>query len=75
MHPKPLQAVAVARAYGAHPLGALVAAGYLTWDDVDVVAERIVAPKSYALDDFTTSELLAEATKRLKRLELAGEPT
>jgi transcriptional regulator with XRE-family HTH domain len=65
----PRALVNLARAYGQHPLGALLAAGYLTDGEIDMVADRVEAPKRWTLDDFTTRELLEEALRRTPTAE------
>lgn len=65
--PKPRQVVAFARAYGADPLVALVAAGYL---DRDSLGERVTIAVPTDLDDVSTSALIEEVQRRL---ELVGD--
>lgn len=60
--PKPRQVVAYARAYGQSPLAALVAAGYLTEDEVGM---PVASPRAYTLDDFSALELAEEVVNRL----------
>lgn len=62
----PLQAVAFARAYGASPLAALMAAGYLTADDLGADQARIVVSQDVA--DISTRQLLDELQHRLTQL-------
>lgn len=63
--PKPGQAVAVARAYGNHPLSALVAAGYLTNDDLDAIFDGKTIAQIMSIDDFDTAFLATEVARRL----------
>lgn len=63
--PNPREAVALARAYGEHPLGALVSAGFLTLEELDMVADGIQMPKKWTLEDFETEELAREVADRL----------
>lgn len=65
--PKPTQAVAVARAFGGHPLGALVAAGHLTNDDVDAIFDGKAIAQMMSIDDFDTAFLAAEVARRLNQ--------
>lgn len=61
--PKPRQVVAFARAFNDNPLAALVAAGYLTADDLgDDVTVRLPADVA----DVSTIQLLDEVTSRLE---------
>lgn len=60
--PKPRQVVAYARAYGQSPISALVAAGYLTEEEVGM---PVAVPRAYALDDFSPLELAEEVVNRL----------
>ncbi|MEV4689417.1 helix-turn-helix domain-containing protein [Microbacterium sp. LWH3-1.2] len=76
--PKPRQVVAYARAFELSPVQALVAAGYLDEDELDLPT---TPPRAYALNDFSTSELLEEALARVAHGEgysyetRRGEPT
>lgn len=60
--PKPRQVVAYARAFGLSPIQALIAAGYITHEEVDLPTGP---PRAYSLDDFTTLELAEELTERV----------
>lgn len=60
--PKPRQVVAYARAFAQSPIQALVAAGYLTPDEVGIAFSD---PRSRTLEDFSTVELAEEITERL----------
>lgn len=60
--PKPRQVVAYARAFGQSPISALVAAGYLTEEEVGM---PMSAPRAYTLDDFSALELAEELVQRL----------
>lgn len=76
--PKPRQVVAYARAYGESPIQALIAAGYLDAQDLDI---PLGPPRTYTLDDFSTLELAEEVVSRLESGEgfrttmTVGEPT
>lgn len=63
--PRPAQAVAVARAFNMHPLGALVAAGHLTDDDVDAIFDGQTIAQLMSLDSFDTAFLAREVARRL----------
>lgn len=65
--PEPRTAVELARAYGASPLAALMAAGYLTQDELDSPAE---SPRLLQLTAFTDLELAQEL---VRRIEAGGE--
>lgn len=65
--PKPRQVVALARAYGKNPLGALIAAGYLEQGDIEGEVHLGIP---FALDAASTFELLEEVEKRV---ELMGD--
>lgn len=60
--PKPRQVVQVAHAYKANPLSALVAAGYLDADEVDLA---MVAPRRLQLREFTELEIAEEMVRRI----------
>jgi transcriptional regulator with XRE-family HTH domain len=64
--PKPRQVVAYARAYGLSPLQALVAAEFLSEEELGM---SVGAPKAYALTDFASVDLAEELLARLERLE------
>lgn len=64
--PRPRQVVALARAYGLSPLGALVAADFLDKEDVGVDLEM---PRLLNLEMFSTVELLEVAIKRVQEAE------
>lgn len=65
-NPRPQQVVKLARAYGAHPLQALIAAGYLEDGDVDL---PVVAPRKLQLREFTELELAQEVLRRVEEGE------
>lgn len=65
--PHPSHAVAVARAFGGHPLGALVAAGYLTNDDLDAIFDGKAIAQLMSIDEFDTAFLAAEVARRLNQ--------
>ncbi|RFA12113.1 hypothetical protein B7R22_16920 [Subtercola boreus] len=57
--PKPRQVVAFARAYNVSPIGALIAADYVSETDLDI---PVTSPR---LDSYSTYELLSEVQTRL----------
>jgi transcriptional regulator with XRE-family HTH domain len=59
--PQPSHATAFARAYDVHPLTALVAAGYVTEDELDTLLEP---PRLLTVREFTSSELAEELSCR-----------
>lgn len=61
--PRPKQVVLVARAYGQNPIQALIAAGYLEPDDVDMPA---ATPRRLQIRDFTDLELAEETVRRIR---------
>lgn len=63
--PRPAHVVAVARAFGNHPLGAFTAAGYLTLDEVDTLIEGKALSALLSLDEISTAELATEVARRL----------
>lgn len=65
--PNPSHAVAVARAFGGHPLGALVAGGYLTNDDLDAIFDGKAIAQLMSVDDFDTAFLATEVARRLNQ--------
>lgn len=67
--PKPAQAIAVARAYGHHPLSALVAADYLSTDDIDAIFDGKAIAQLMSIDDFDTAFLAREVARRLSENE------
>lgn len=67
--PKPRQVVAYARAYGQSPIGALIAAGYLSEGEVDI---PVTSPRAYTLDDFSPLELAKEVVRRLAEEDRAA---
>jgi hypothetical protein len=64
--PMPREAVAFARAYGRNPLEALVAAEYLSEEEV---AEPIEVHRTLQLRDFTDLELVQETLRRVSSRE------
>lgn len=64
--PNPSHAVAVARAFGRHPINALAAADYLTLDEIDTIVDGAAISKLISLDDFGTAELAREVARRLE---------
>lgn len=66
MQPKPRQVANVARAYGVNPISALIAAGYLEPDDVDLSA---MAPRLLQIQEFTELELAQEIVRRIEEGE------
>lgn len=68
--PKPRQVVALARAYAKSPLAALVAADYLTADDLE---DDLTLHYASDLDEISTLQLVDELRKRLDSInEYAG---
>lgn len=67
--PRPAHAVAVARAYGLHPFGALSAAGYLTDDEMASLLNGTPIAELMSLDDFSTLTLAQEVARRVSKLE------
>lgn len=61
--PKPLQVIAFARAYGLSPIPGLIAAGYLTPEDV---SGEVVIESSPTLDSIATHTLIDELERRLE---------
>lgn len=61
VEPKPRQVVSYARAFGQSPIAALIAAGYLIAEEVDLPT----TPRRYTLDDFSSVELAEELVERL----------
>lgn len=62
--PSPGKVIDLARAMHQSPVDALVAAGYLTQEDVNKAGEAV--PRPYALRDFTDLELAREAVRRIE---------
>lgn len=62
VEPRPRQVVEVARAYGVHPIPALIAANYLSEEDVDLSE---VTPRLLQLRDFTDLEIAQEMVRRV----------
>lgn len=60
--PRPRQVVEVARAYGVHPIPALIAADYLSAEDVDLSA---ITPRLLQLREFTELEIAQEMVRRI----------
>lgn len=67
--PNPRHAVEIARAHKLHPFTALVAAGYLTTDELDQLFGPGGASPALTLDSMPTVSLLEEA---IRRVEAAG---
>ena len=67
--PNPRHAVAVAREYGLHPLPALLAAGYLSTDEVDTLFESDSVGDSLTLSHTPTIELIDEVARRIRAAE------
>jgi len=61
--PKPRQVVQVARAYGTSPLQALIAADFLSPEDVDLPENT---PRQLQIRDFTELELAREIVRRVE---------
>lgn len=61
--PHPRQVVAIARAYGHSPLDALIAAGYLNEEEVQVARQQ---PRPFAIRDFSDLELAQEMVRRVE---------
>lgn len=61
--PKPLQVIAFARAYGLSPIPGLIAAGYLTPEDV---SGEVVIESTPTLDSIATHTLVDELERRLE---------
>lgn len=59
--PNPKQALTVARAYRVHPLEALLAAGYIAEEDLDMP----ITPPRNDLEQFTALELALELRNRV----------
>lgn len=66
--PKPRQVVQVARAYGVSALEALIAAKYLTAEEVDLAA---TTPREFQLREFTELEIANEIVRRIAEGESA----
>lgn len=64
--PKPRQVVEVARAYGASPIQALIAADFLRAEDLDLPES---APRQLQIRDFTELELAQEMVRRINEGE------
>ncbi|MGK0740486.1 hypothetical protein ACSHWG_01155 [Leucobacter sp. Z1108] len=64
--PKPKQAADVAKAFGMHPLNGLVAAGYLTLDDVDSIFSGKQALEVNTIDTMTTIEIAEYLVNRVR---------
>jgi hypothetical protein len=60
--PGPRQVVDYARAYGLSPIGALIAAGYLTAEEVGI---EVTIPSS-SLSDYSTGALAEEVASRFR---------
>lgn len=67
--PRPAHAVAVARAYGRHPFGALSAAGYLTDDEMASLLDGKPIAELVSIDNFRTATLANEVARRVAHLE------
>jgi len=67
--PRPAHAVAVARAHGLHPFGALSAAGYLSDDEMAQLLDGKPIAELVSLDDFSTATLANEVARRVRNLE------
>lgn len=65
--PKPRQVVEYARAYGLSPISSLVAAGYVTAEELNIV----VSVPTVSLADFSSSDIVAELAKRIRDTEPA----
>lgn len=63
--PTPQQAVGFARSYGAHPVEALLASGYLAPEDVE---GRFVIERTPALEAFSTRALVDELEERMEHM-------
>lgn len=61
--PQPLQVIAFARAYGLSPIPGLIAAGYLTPEDV---GDGVVIQSTPTLDGIATHALVDELERRLE---------
>lgn len=59
--PRPRQVVTVTRAYGANPIEGLIAAGYLTEDEIEAPQ-----PRRLQIRDFTDIELAEETLRRIR---------
>lgn len=68
-NPDPMHVTKVARAFGQHPLSALINAGYLTLDDMDELLSGEAAVQVLGLRDFNTAELAEEVARRLRNEE------
>lgn len=64
--PKPGQASAVAAKFGLHPLNGLVAAGYMTLDDVDALFTGKQTIEVQSIDDMSTLEIVEYLAFRLR---------
>lgn len=60
--PRPHQVVTIAREFNVHPLQALIAAGYLEPDEVDLAA---ITPRKLQLREFTELEIAEEMVRRI----------
>lgn len=61
--PRPKQVLVVARAYNQHPVQALIAAGYLDEDDVDI---QTTEPRRLQIRNFTDLEMAEETLRRIR---------
>lgn len=62
VHPEPKQAAEFARAYGRHPFEGLIAAEYLTAEDLQ---GEVSINTAVSLDSYSTDALMKEVTERL----------
>lgn len=61
--PKPRQVVAYARAYGLNPISALIAAGFLSAQELDIEVSIPIT----TLADYSVTELAEELASRLRQ--------
>ena len=67
--PRPAHVVSVARAFGHPPLGAFMAAGYLTSEEVDALVDGTSIVALMSLDEVETAVLATEVARRLNNPE------
>ena len=67
--PAPRHAVAVARTFGLNPLTALIAAGYLTTDEVSALFDMDSVGDSLTLSHTPTIDLVEEVARRIRGAE------
>lgn len=68
--PNPVHAVAIARQFDLHPFTALMAAGYLSLDEVDALVGSPGVAGSLTLDHVPSLSMIEELGRRIKAAEL-----